>query len=79
MNFPPGELVNTPKGPGIVIGRRGQRVLVTPTGQDSPYSTRLAYCEAWRPGHLVRRGWQHPPEERPAQPAIPQAERLPQP
>lgn len=56
-----GDLVNTPGGTGLVVGFLGDRALVAPTGQDPPYSTHLAYCEAWRIEHLTRRGWRNPP------------------
>ena len=57
-----GDLVNTPRGTGLVVGNWRERVLVTPTGQDGPYSTQVDYCEAWRPEELVRRGWRDKPE-----------------
>ena len=60
-----GDLVNTPNGPGLVVGFANERVLVAPTGQDPPYSTRVGYCEAWLPECLVRRGWREAPETNP--------------
>ncbi len=58
----PGDLVNTGIGTGLVIGFWRDKVLVAPTGRDAPYSTRLGYCEAWRPEDLIRRGWREKPE-----------------
>ena len=57
-----GDLVNMGKGTGLVIGFWGDKVLVAPTGRDSPYSTRVGYCEAWTRNKLVRRGWRDKPE-----------------
>jgi hypothetical protein len=58
----PGDLVNTEWGTGLVIGFWRDRVLISPTGRDAPYSTRLGYCEAWPIEGLVRRGWRKKPE-----------------
>lgn len=53
----PGDLVNMGRGTELVIGFWGHKVLVAPTGQDAPYSTRVGYCEAWPRHELVRSGW----------------------
>jgi len=57
-----GDLVNTGKGTGLVIGFWNHLVLVAPTGVDGPFRNTVAYCEAWPQEQLVRRGWRDKPE-----------------
>ena len=74
--FKPGNLVNTPNGPGLVIGDQKlppmikkntmhsshvHKILVSPTGQDPPYSSKVAYCETWSAEELIKRGWRAKP------------------